>query len=257
MAEVGKERHMGIAVESDQRASVELGPTSWRQSDVEWNLADLIDATVSMAVASTVCRFTDAVTGLIAPSALVKSREVLLVAEDGGLHRRCTSGHADLLTWAVARVWKSRALRGRLRDGLTYAEVWASTAGGEALACLPLARGSQLDGVIAVWLTAPSPRIAADLLARLTLAVHLWPRSIPAGVESDIRAFKGESAEILSPRQVEILGAMSEGSTNRQIARRIGFSESTVRLESMSIYKHFGVHSRGEAVRVARESGLL
>jgi LuxR family maltose regulon positive regulatory protein len=61
----------------------------------------------------------------------------------------------------------------------------------------------------------------------------------------------------LTRRQRDILEGMAEGLTNRQIAARICFSESTVRLESMTIYRYFGVHSRMEAVAAARLEGIL
>jgi DNA-binding NarL/FixJ family response regulator len=60
---------------------------------------------------------------------------------------------------------------------------------------------------------------------------------------------------VLTARQGEILEAMAGGLTNREIAKLIRFSESTVRVESLIIYRHFGVHSRGEAVEAAREAG--
>lgn len=65
------------------------------------------------------------------------------------------------------------------------------------------------------------------------------------------------TADGLTVRQTVILQAMADGLTNAQIARRINFSESTVRVESMGIYRHFGVHSRTDAVRAAQEAGVL
>jgi LuxR family maltose regulon positive regulatory protein len=56
---------------------------------------------------------------------------------------------------------------------------------------------------------------------------------------------------------LEILRWMSEGMTNREIAARICFSESTVRLESMAIYRILGVRSRSQAVATARQAGLF
>ena len=50
---------------------------------------------------------------------------------------------------------------------------------------------------------------------------------------------------------------MAEGMTNLKISNRIGFSESTVRQETMAVYRHFGVHDRREAVRVAASRGLI
>ncbi len=54
-------------------------------------------------------------------------------------------------------------------------------------------------------------------------------------------------------RQQEVLNYMSQGATNAQIAKRLGFSESTIKQETMAIYRHFGVRSRAEAVRASQD----
>ena len=61
----------------------------------------------------------------------------------------------------------------------------------------------------------------------------------------------------LSDRQLRIIGLMAKGLTNSQISKRVGFSESTVRQETMAIYRYFGVGGRREAVRLARMRGML
>ena len=61
----------------------------------------------------------------------------------------------------------------------------------------------------------------------------------------------------LSDRQMRILGLMAKGLTNSQISKRVGFSESTVRQETMAIYRYFGVGGRREAVRLAGLRGML
>lgn len=66
-----------------------------------------------------------------------------------------------------------------------------------------------------------------------------------------------EASQSLTARQSTILRLMSEGMKNREIAFAIGFSESTVRLETIEIYKKLGVHGRHEAIRVAVRLGLL
>ena len=60
-----------------------------------------------------------------------------------------------------------------------------------------------------------------------------------------------------SDRQLRILGLMAKGLTNSQISKRVGFSESTVRQETMAIYRYFGVGGRREAVRLAGMRGML
>lgn len=63
--------------------------------------------------------------------------------------------------------------------------------------------------------------------------------------------------QALTPRQIRVLGLMAKGMTNGQIARVLAFSESTVRQETMAIYRVLQVKGRVEAVEVARERHLL
>ena len=66
-----------------------------------------------------------------------------------------------------------------------------------------------------------------------------------------------ESIEQLSSRQHRVLEYMAEGMTNAQIARILRFSESTVRQETMAIYRALHVKGRVEAVECARRLGAL
>lgn len=61
----------------------------------------------------------------------------------------------------------------------------------------------------------------------------------------------------LSERQLAVLRYLAEGYTNRQMALRMGFSESTVRQETMAIYAFFGVRGRKEAVGAALNRGIV
>jgi DNA-binding NarL/FixJ family response regulator len=70
-------------------------------------------------------------------------------------------------------------------------------------------------------------------------------------------AARRPAPSILTERQNRILHLMAKGLTNSQIAKRVGFSESTVRQETMVIYRFFGVGGRREAVRLAGLRGML
>jgi DNA-binding CsgD family transcriptional regulator len=61
----------------------------------------------------------------------------------------------------------------------------------------------------------------------------------------------------LTARQTRILHLLADGLTNPQIAARIGFSDSTVRQETMAIYRFLGASGRREASRLAALRGLL
>jgi two-component system nitrate/nitrite response regulator NarL len=76
---------------------------------------------------------------------------------------------------------------------------------------------------------------------------------------------QGESAGIdklakpfadLTPREREILCQLSEGRSNKMIARKLGISDGTVKLHVKAILRKLGVHSRVEAAVMAVEQGL-
>lgn len=83
------------------------------------------------------------------------------------------------------------------------------------------------------------------LLARLPAARAVRPR--PSAAE-DVH---------LTRRQIAVLGLMAEGMSNRQISLRVGYSESTVRHETMAIYRALGVGDRRTAAHLALELGLV
>ncbi|WP_269857343.1 response regulator [Streptomyces sp. RPT161] len=63
--------------------------------------------------------------------------------------------------------------------------------------------------------------------------------------------------EPLSPREIEVLGLVAAGSTNRESAARLFISEATVKTHLLHIYAKLGVKDRAAAVAVAYAKGLL
>jgi two-component system, NarL family, response regulator LiaR len=66
----------------------------------------------------------------------------------------------------------------------------------------------------------------------------------------------GGDLEVLSSRELEVLRAMMTGRRGRQIAGDLHISADTVRTHTQNIYAKLEVHSRLEAVSVARAAGL-
>ncbi len=60
----------------------------------------------------------------------------------------------------------------------------------------------------------------------------------------------------LTPREMEILCHLSEGQSNKVIARNLNISDGTVKLHVKAILRKLGVHSRVEAAVMAVEKGL-
>ena len=61
----------------------------------------------------------------------------------------------------------------------------------------------------------------------------------------------------LTKRQHEIVMFMAKGMTNAQIANELILSESSIKQESVKIFRALGVENRRDAVRRARETGLI
>jgi NarL family two-component system response regulator YdfI len=61
----------------------------------------------------------------------------------------------------------------------------------------------------------------------------------------------------LTPRETEILRALAEGHSNKQMAQQFWLSEQTIKYHLTNIYRKLGVGSRTEAVRQAYEHGLI
>ncbi len=61
----------------------------------------------------------------------------------------------------------------------------------------------------------------------------------------------------LSAREREVVGLISSGATNREIAARLFLSPHTVKEYTSSVYRKLGVRNRAEAVKRAQRIGLI
>lgn len=61
----------------------------------------------------------------------------------------------------------------------------------------------------------------------------------------------------LTAREIEVLHCLSEGLTNKEIARRLGLQEVTVKMHTSRLFGKLGVRNRVQAVSLAISDGLL
>lgn len=64
-------------------------------------------------------------------------------------------------------------------------------------------------------------------------------------------------AAALTPRELDVLGLVAEGLSNRQISRRLFLSETTIKTHLVHIYAKLGVDSRTAAVAAATRRSLI
>ena len=64
-------------------------------------------------------------------------------------------------------------------------------------------------------------------------------------------------ASQLSRREMQVLEGLSDGLSNKEIARNLDVREPTVKLHVKTLYRKIGVHNRTQAALIAKESGLF
>jgi DNA-binding NarL/FixJ family response regulator len=98
-------------------------------------------------------------------------------------------------------------------------------------------------------------RAAVDTQGEHVL-VALPQRALELSEEEEDGSGEDGSARALLPgkRELEVLLLVARGMSNRNIASRLGISETTVKRHLANLYPKMGVSSRGEAVRKALEN---
>lgn len=79
----------------------------------------------------------------------------------------------------------------------------------------------------------------------------------PAVADKLMRRIREPRRETLSRREIEVLGLVQWGLSNKEIARNLHVSEATVKTHLIHIFKKLGVEDRTAAVSVALERGIL
>ena len=251
---------MTAVARDERRRAFRIASDAWRDPGFAWEYDHLVQVAMESAGSDSPTALIPAAVGRLLPEGRVRSWAIISIDDVGGLHRdRGASADPGLYARAVAWLWTATSDSRAADDAAAHVEAWSTDGRAEAVACMPLLRDGTVKSLVAVWLIADDMDTIVNDVSRLTLigrlwtGTHGWARSVGAGGESG-----GDgTADGLTVRQTVILQAMADGLTNAQIARLINFSESTVRVESMGIYRYFGVHSRTDAVRAAQEAGVL
>ena len=72
-----------------------------------------------------------------------------------------------------------------------------------------------------------------------------------------IRRLQGTDAKQLSEREIEILQLVAQGMNNKDVARTLLISESTVKVHMLHIFDKLGVTDRTAAVTTALKRGII
>src|SRR6202050_813186 len=96
--------------------------------------------------------------------------------------------------------------------------------------------------------------VRKDLVEIIRL-VHTGGKRIPPEVAAELAEHAADEA--LSSREIEVLGLISGGNANKEIAAKLFITEETVKGHMKSIFAKLGVHDRAHAVTIGVKRGIL
>lgn len=105
------------------------------------------------------------------------------------------------------------------------------------------------------YLLKDAPR--EDLFRGVCAAARGESLLAPAVVSRLLDRMRAPQGETLSPRELEVLSLVADGSPNKAIARALSISETTVKTHMAHIFTKLGVDDRTAAVTVALDRGII
>jgi NarL family two-component system response regulator LiaR len=113
-----------------------------------------------------------------------------------------------------------------------------------------------LFSLLGIWLGLKLTR------KRETVIVREVPVPVPVEVPVRVpRPFAPDPERVrelgITPREMEILRAIAEGLSTREIAARLFVSENTVKTHSSRLFDKLNARRRTQAVQIAKEAGLI
>lgn len=99
-----------------------------------------------------------------------------------------------------------------------------------------------------------APHIVAALTDPMQAQTEARRKGPPA---ADIPAAQAASPLVLSSREIEVLSRISHGESNKEAARALGISPSTVRAHLENVFRKLGCTTRAAATLKAMHQGLF
>ncbi|MFI6386654.1 response regulator [Nonomuraea sp. NPDC050540] len=114
--------------------------------------------------------------------------------------------------------------------------------------------GRALAEGVAGYLLKDTPREELHLAVRTAAA---GGRVLSPAIAGHLMAGKSRQPKDPSPRELEVLRLIAKGAGNKEVARTLLISETTVKTHLKHVFAKLGVETRAAAVVAAMERGLL
>jgi two-component system, NarL family, nitrate/nitrite response regulator NarL len=192
----------------------------------------------------------------------------LLIVDDHPLVREGLASALSAAGWACSTATSAADARHRLSFAVRYAAVLADyrLPDGDGLALLAQVQVLLPQAACVLMSGADDRRLATRARVqglRGYLSKSLEPAQIVAAMKAVLdgghafTAGEGQREVDLTDRQTEVLQMVGEGLSSKEIARRLGLSERTVKDHLSLIFVRLNVGSRAEAVARAGALGLI
>lgn len=184
---------------------------------------------------------------------LLDKRSVLIeVASYGRSH---DFGLGEISAWDDTVL--SNAIRSR--------KITVETTADATLYALPIQVSGVTTGVFIFNLSkeVPSPVFSKSVTSMLSSLGGLFMDNKGLSLRSNTnssgarKSSDADSVQELTTRQLRVLQLMADGLTNAEIAKVVLLSESTVRQETIRVFRILNCHTRAEAIVKARSTGIL
>ena len=100
--------------------------------------------------------------------------------------------------------------------------------------------------------------LAAKTLANAVKFMALGEKYAPVDfMTQNHDAIPNPLAKMLTRRELQVLGGLGKGKSNKEIARDLEVMEPTVKLHVKTLYRKIGASNRTHAAMIAKEAGLF
>lgn len=219
-------------------------------------VADLAELFVTCKTASDYCRsiVMDPVIGRSAVGS-----QLFTINQDGNLVNISNFGKTAFPASKSISIWDDSLVSKSVRDNVEVKGRVSNSDSGEDfhVFCYPYRSPSNPVGIVVMVKTEDWAVVLPENEQRtLSLMGALWLEALGIGNGNGVTSTTSDP-EALTARQLNILQRMAEGKTNAEIAAELILSESSIRQETVRIYRALGVSSRQEASKRAMHQGLI
>jgi two-component system, NarL family, response regulator DesR len=221
--------------------------------------ADMAAAPAALGAVAAVLALGLQAQALPAPSVLVCGADPIGAGGIARLVERSLGGRAEVATDLEAAVTQAT----RTTPELLVCESRVGARPVDEIAQALRRAGVQAPLVVVAAHDSPE---SLDTALRAGAAAYVPRRDAPSALPGALCAVRGGRTVLpeapaagtpLTARERELVAALDEGLRFKQIARRLAISEATAKTHGRNLFRKLGATSRAEAVRAARDRGLL